>query len=244
MGISGSKTFEMAVIPNEKKTKVPEVGFSYFDPVGEKYVTLKGDRPAITVEGAVPPAPVVQATPAPGQPSSPQDTARRASDIQYIMTGTPHWVATFIPLFRQPVFWEAQAAPALALVALIGIQARRKKARDLLARQLAEWRREQHGLMKVLQNQNADPAEFYNAATRYLQIAAAQASRLSPESIGPPEAVASRPLDGATSEGVQSIFNAHGELRYAGAGAPGRKLPDARRQEVLETLWKFQDAHE
>lgn len=247
VGISGSKTFELAVIPNEKKTKTPGIEFSYFDPVNGKYVTLKGDRPTITVEGAAPPVPVVQATPSPTQPSSAQDTAKRANDIQYIMTGPAHWVTTFTPLFRQPVFWEAQAAPALALVGLIGFQARRKKARDLLARQLAEWRREQQGLMKILQRENADPAEFYDAATRYVQIAAARAShgaRLAPESIGPGEALAALPLDEATGEGVQSIFNTHGELRYAGVGATGRKLADARRQEVLETLRKFQDAQE
>src|SRR5207253_4107183 len=33
VGISGTKTFELVVSPNEKLTSVPPLAFSYFDPV-------------------------------------------------------------------------------------------------------------------------------------------------------------------------------------------------------------------
>ena len=244
IGIIGSKAFEMAVIPNEKKTKLPEVEFSYFDPVAEKYVTLGGQRLPITVEGETPPPPaVIQGTPS-AQTASTPEPAKKASDIQYIMTGPAQWNASFTPLFRRRVFWNAQAVPALALLVFVGIQVSRRKERDLLAKQFAAWRREQHDLMRILQRSDTEQADFYDAAIRYIQIAAARTLLQTPESIGPAEAIASRPFDDATGEGVQSIFNAHGELRYAGVAAGGGKIPDLRRQEVLETLRKFQDASE
>jgi hypothetical protein len=40
VGISGTKTFEMVLSPNEKKQGLPLLAFSYFDPVKEQYVTL------------------------------------------------------------------------------------------------------------------------------------------------------------------------------------------------------------
>src|SRR5437773_1314769 len=55
VGISGTKTFEMVLSPNEKKPTIPLLAFSYFDPTKEQYVTLRSDLIAINVQvGAVP----------------------------------------------------------------------------------------------------------------------------------------------------------------------------------------------
>src|SRR5207248_11696664 len=43
VGISGTKTFEMVLSPNEKKQSLPLLAFSYFDPVKERYMTLHSD---------------------------------------------------------------------------------------------------------------------------------------------------------------------------------------------------------
>ena len=43
VGISGTKTFEMVLSPNEKKQTIPLLAFSYFDPAKEQYVTLRSD---------------------------------------------------------------------------------------------------------------------------------------------------------------------------------------------------------
>ena len=40
VGISGTKTFEMVVSPNENKQSLPVLAFSYFDPAKQQYVTL------------------------------------------------------------------------------------------------------------------------------------------------------------------------------------------------------------
>src|SRR5512132_1833449 len=51
VGISGTKTFEMVVSPNEKKQGLPLLAFSYFDPVKEQYVILHSEPIPINVEG-------------------------------------------------------------------------------------------------------------------------------------------------------------------------------------------------
>ena len=51
VGISGTKSFEMVVSPNENKQSLPVLAFSYFDPAKEQYVTLHSEPMAITVQG-------------------------------------------------------------------------------------------------------------------------------------------------------------------------------------------------
>src|ERR1051325_12175541 len=84
IGISGTKSFEMVLTPNEKKKMVPPLLFSYFDPLKESYVTLKGASLPVVVEGA----PLTTATPAiasaattPPPPGAPPTPAPQAQDI-------------------------------------------------------------------------------------------------------------------------------------------------------------------
>ncbi|MGH9807468.1 MAG: BatD family protein, partial [Terriglobia bacterium] len=49
IGISGTKTFEMVLTPDEPKKAVPPLVFSYFDPLKEAYVTLKGEKLPVVV---------------------------------------------------------------------------------------------------------------------------------------------------------------------------------------------------
>src|SRR5438876_94904 len=51
VGLSGTKTFETVLSPNEKKQSLPVMAFAYFDPVKEQYVTLRSDPIAISVQG-------------------------------------------------------------------------------------------------------------------------------------------------------------------------------------------------
>src|SRR4029077_8876942 len=54
VGISGQKTFESVISPNEGKTAVPPLAFSYFDPAKEQYMTLRSEPVPIKVAGAAP----------------------------------------------------------------------------------------------------------------------------------------------------------------------------------------------
>src|SRR5207244_7840114 len=94
VGLSGTKTFEMVLSPNEKKQGLPLLAFSYFDPVKEQYVTLHSDPIPINVEGG---AAVAQnaasqpgsPTPATGAARPPVSTATKPQDILYQLTELP-----------------------------------------------------------------------------------------------------------------------------------------------------------
>src|SRR5262249_2584478 len=74
IGISGTKTFELVLTPNEPKKAVPPLVFTYFDPLKEKYVTLKGDQLAVVVEGGAAPTPAIASA-----ATSPAATAQPAA---------------------------------------------------------------------------------------------------------------------------------------------------------------------
>src|SRR5246500_5041238 len=92
VGISGTKTFETVLSPNEKKQSLPLLAFAYFDPVKEHYVTLRSEAIPITVQGGAVAANVVAVKP--GSPTPVTATARRApaqvttkaEDILYQLT--------------------------------------------------------------------------------------------------------------------------------------------------------------
>ena len=96
VGLSGTKTFEMVLSPNEKKQGLPLLAFSYFDPVKEQYVTLHSEPIPINVEGGAAVAssaggaPPVSATPATAaRAASSAATADKPQDILYQLTELP-----------------------------------------------------------------------------------------------------------------------------------------------------------
>src|SRR5436309_3865476 len=110
VGISGAKTFEMVLSPNEKKQSIPPLAFSYFDPVKEQYVTLRSDPIAITVQGGVAAAPnaaTAQAGSAPtpptaARPGSAVPATAKPQDILYQLTQRPQVAQSFVPLYARP----------------------------------------------------------------------------------------------------------------------------------------------
>src|SRR5437667_2779592 len=85
VGISGAKTFETVLSPNEKKQAIPPFIFSYFDPVKEQYVTLKNNTIPIRVEGGGPAAAAVSppgsATPTTAAAAPPAKPTPKPQDI-------------------------------------------------------------------------------------------------------------------------------------------------------------------
>src|SRR5438876_6860096 len=114
VGISGTKTFETVLSPNEKKQSLPLLAFSYFDPVKEQYVTLRSEAMAITVQGGaaatqnVAASQPASASPAPAVAAQ---TAQKPQDILYQLTDRSATVESFAPLYTRPVFWTVQLVP-------------------------------------------------------------------------------------------------------------------------------------
>src|SRR5256714_4540125 len=122
VGISGTKTFELVVSPNEKLTNVPALAFSYFDPVKEKYVTLQTQAVPLVVEGNGPAGPAIAAaTPKePAAPNSQGATSQQPPQLLPLMRERGKIVHSFAPLYIQKEFWMAQVFPLAIAIGLAG----------------------------------------------------------------------------------------------------------------------------
>src|SRR5499427_154807 len=244
VGISGTKTFEMVVSPNEKKQTLPVLAFSYFDPAKEQYVTLHSEPMAITVQGgAAAPAVAAQspasspATAARGHPPVPNST--KPQDILYQLTEPSRTVASFEPLYTRRGFWVAQSLPLAALFVFAGWKIRRLRLDDREARRIGALQHEAAELMHKLRRDDASPREYYAEASRVVRLKAALASRnrgVDPNAVDAETAAETFKLDTDSRDRLRRLFEQNDEWQYSGThNGPGRISPENRR-DVLELI--------
>src|SRR5881394_628253 len=243
VGISGTKTFEIVVSPNENKQSLPPLAFSYFDPAKEQYVTLHSEPTAITVQGgATAPNVAVQqpssspATAARGRPPVPNAT--KPQDILYQLT-EPSRPAQFKPLYARRGFWAAQSLPFAALLFFAGWKIRRARLDDREARRISALQHEAAQLMHKLRHDDASPREYYSEASRIVQLKAALASGnrgIDPNVVDAEKAADTFKLDTEARDRLRRLFEQNDEWQYSGThNGPGRISPENRR-DVLELI--------
>ena len=241
VGYAGTKIFDMALVPATMKTEMPVFQFSYFDPLSEKYATINSEPAALTVEGGVPPVP--PATPAPAfaskSPETPQPpTTTRVADIVGLRYDVDP-ARSFAPLYSRREFWYAQGGIALVCLMVLGFRARR--APDAALRAAAEVRREKVAAFARLQAHDVGQAEFIKGATRVAQLEVALLTGRLPESIDAPAVCAAPNLSAEDKAVIEDIFSARVESLYAGevsSGGRGLAVDRARVLLVLEKLGK------
>ena len=238
VGISGTKTFQMAVIPETKKTESPALEWSYFDPIKEGYVTLTGKAWPIRVEGE----PQAATGPVVAQETPTAPPSRAAPDIMYIRADSTGWGKTFEPVYANRVFWAAQGAPLLALLGFLGLQVARKRAADEQARKRAHWRKEKEAAVAAMQRRDVPEGELYQTAARALRLEAAIQTGRAPETLDGTEVVRARTLDEATAERVRRLFDQHAEVLYAGTSGGRSAASLQERTDVLETVNSYENA--
>lgn len=246
LGTSGTKTFEMAVIPEEKKTQMPEFTFSYFDPEAETYVTLASEPAALRVDGAKPavPVPAPAPTPAADEPKTEPDPPKSAPVPTDILG--PRYDAgarkSFEPIYERQEFWLAQAGMLGVLLVVIGFRVRGGGPGTAAVRSAA-LRREKAALLARLRRGEIAHAEFFDAATRVIQIDAALTTGANAAGV---DATAARALAGpdeATAEVIDEIFNARSELLFAGGGRDDSRVSGDERSRVLAALDRIGGNH-
>ncbi|HEY1583329.1 MAG TPA: BatD family protein [Chthoniobacterales bacterium] len=241
IGISGTKTFEMVLTPNEPKKEIPPLVFSYFDPLKEKYITLKGDRLPVLVEGGIAPSatPAIASNSTTPPPAAQPTAAPKEEDILYQLTDHGSWSKTFTPLFERPVFWAAQGIPFLALVGFFGWEARRRRLENRAGQQRLAWEQETAELQRKLRRED-DPADKYFAeALRVVQLKTALASPgrgLEPNTVDAESAISTFDLPDEKRERLRELFRQSDEVRYSGLGNGNGAVADATRREVLDLI--------
>jgi BatD DUF11 like domain len=243
IGLSGTKTFEMVLTPNEPKKEVPPLLFSYFDPLKEKYVTLKGDKMPVVVEGGTAPSAtpaIASATNTRPPPASAQPTvAPREQDILYQLTDHGGWGRSFAPVFERPVFWAVQGIPFLALVGFFGWEMRRRRLENRAGQRRLAWEQESSELQRKLRRAD-DPADKYFAeALRVVQLKTALAAggrAVEPNTVDAETAVAAFDLPDEKRAQMRELFRQSDELRYSGRGNGNGAVAEETRREVLNLI--------
>src|SRR5437762_7859638 len=179
VGLSGTKTFETVLSPNEKKQALPVLAFSYFDPVKEQYVTLRNESIAITVQGGAPASQNVAASqavsPSPAPAVAPQST-QKPQDILYQLTDRPAMAETFAPLYTRPVFWTVQLVALLGLIGFAGWKIRRARIDNRERRRFAALQHETSELMHKLRHNAGSTPVYYADALWFVRLNTALAS--------------------------------------------------------------------
>jgi len=235
VGISGTKTFEMVLSPDEKKQSIPLLAFSYFDPVKERYTTLHSDPIAITVQGGAAPGPPIAAQPA--APAQAATTAVPATpqDILYQLTERGR-VQSFTPLYVRPAFWMAQLIPLLALLGLAGWKIRQARIGNREARRIAALQHEAAELMRKLRRNDVSPREYYAEASRIVRVKAALARNTDPNTIDAETAADTFGLNEDSRERLKRLFEQSDEWQYSGAHNGSERISPENRHDVLELL--------
>jgi hypothetical protein len=244
VGISGTKTFEMVLSPNEKKQGLPLLAFSYFDPVKEQYVTMHSEPIPINVQGgaaaqnagaaqsAAPTSSTATARP-------PLPTATKQQDILYQLTERPQGPESFAPIYTQRGFWAAQLIPLLGLIGFAGWKIRRTRIDNREAQRIATLRHEATDLMHNLHRNDVSPREYYAKASRVVRLKAALASgnrRIDPNMVDVETAAETFKLNSDSRDRLRRLFEQSDEWQYSGAhNGPGKISPENRR-EVLELI--------
>jgi hypothetical protein len=240
VGISGEKTFETVIAPNEKKTDVPPLAFAYFDPVKENYVTLRSDRVPIQVEGAAAPAPSSVTAPAPvaKQPATAVATpapSAKPADILYQLNDLGS-VRSFSPIYERREFWLAQLAPLLALFAFVGWKIRRARIDNRDRQRVAALEHESAELLRKLRRGDLSPEEYFSNASRVARVRTALAKNIDPNRVDLEAVATAFDLNEAERSRLRTLFERTDELRYSGVGNGDNALANRDRQEVLDLL--------
>ena len=243
VGISGEKTFEMVIAPNEKKPAVPPLVFAYFDPVKENYVTLRSNSVPIQVEGAAAPAPSAATAPAVAPTSAatpttvgvtPAPTAR-PQDILYQLTDLGR-VRFFTPTYARAAFWIAQLAPFILLLGFIGWKIRQAKIDNLEAHRTAALQHESSELLRKLRRAELSPQEYFSNASRVVRVKTALVKNINPNAVDAETAAKAFDLGEHERAQLRTLFDRSDELRFSGRGNGAKTISSDEQEEVLRLL--------
>lgn len=236
IGISGAKTFETVISPNERKDKIPAQLFTFFDPLKEQYVTLRGEPIPVRVEGGVAAAATPAATTAQA-PSASRPPAPKQQEILYQLTELPASTQSFTPLFARRSFWLGQLVPLFALLGFAGWKIRKAHLDNRELQRREALQREAAELHRSLRRDDVSPQEYFSRASRAIQLKTALAKNIEPNAVDADVAATVFRADENTRLRLRHLFEKSDEVRYSGDGHNGIRLvpPDTRR-EVLELI--------
>jgi hypothetical protein len=240
VGISGTKTFETVLSPNEKKQQISPFVFSFFDPAKENYVTLRNDAIPVTVQGGPAVAAAAPKEPGPATPAGiAPKTQPKPRDILYQLTELSAPGQSFTPVYARRNFWLAQIIPLFGLLGFIGWKIRKARLDNREAQRIAALHHEAAELLRNLRRNDVSPQIYFSQAARAVQVKTALASRgggIDPNVVDVETAAATFGLDEKSHDQLRRLFARKDELRYSGAHNGAETISPESRREVLELI--------
>ena len=230
VGFTGEKTFEFPLIARQNQTKTPGLRFSYFDPATEKYSVLTQEPLAVDAKaGGAPPAASGAPAASQGDKPAPAPTPVATPDVTAMAGGSSSWLSLF---FRRE-FLIANAALAVAWLAVLLVLSLRKFSRSRAGRELARKKQLRDALAGLSE---VEPAAFYEKARDYLFLRLNAGS----DELAVAARIDSSPLPPEFKASLHQVLERHGETKYAAAGAPP---PSVEERQAVLTILKEMEAH-
>src|SRR5438270_70830 len=237
VGISGTKSFELVVSPNEKLATIPPLVFTYFEPVKEKYVTLQSETVPLIVEGNAPASSAIAGT-TPGASATPTSGGQqKAQDILHQINERGKIVSSFATFYARKEFWLAQLLPLTFALGLMGWKVQNVRASNRAALRAAQLQHERDELLRKLRRDQLAPREYFSDASRVVQLKAAlKQMNIEPATVDAETAARVFDLNAEQSERMRRLFATSDEFRYSGAGNGESALSSDGRRETLELI--------
>lgn len=241
VGISGAKTFEIVLSAKENKQTLPPLVFSYFDPVKEKYVTLRSDAIPLQITGGSAPAATPAQTTAAAPKAAPSTAStpippKQADDILPQLDERTGTRQTFQPLYAQRSFWLAQLLPLLALLGFIAWRLRHARSNNRELKRTARLQHEAAELQKKMRRDDSSPQEYLADAARTVQLKTALAKNVNANTVDAETAAATFRLDEAERARLRQLFDRSDEVRYSGGRNGHDVLSAEQRREILDLV--------
>lgn len=237
LGIEGSKAFEQMIIPQKPTTQLPLIEFSYFDPDGEEYITLKPNEIPLSVTGD-PITPKEDEAPAVAPDEKKTQTGLLPLIVEFPKDGYDSRA-----VFQRPVFWVAQTIPAALLLAFLALTLRQYAKENPHAKSREnQWRRELAEQERFLRQTSPAPTvEVYAAARQALRLQLELAKGESVPDAQLAERLLAEPtVEGDVREDLQSFLDRQAEVTYSGRGADSVSAEE--RAQLLEFTHRLASA--
>jgi len=216
IGFTGTKTFETPIVAQTPQTHTPAAELSFFNPIKEKYETLRSQPVAVNA-AATPSAP--EASPEPETKPSPTPVADTSG--LWITKSTPR---SWQPLLVRPEFWIGNGVLALIFAGIIAGAFVRRARRGPAGRRAAAVRQRNQALAGLSCADLSDEAFFARAQ----EVLAMQAA-LEREG-GPFEFVAALESRGRETGALREVLAQANEIKFSGGNSALRVDVEGRRR--------------
>lgn len=230
-GLRGTKTFRIAVVPQNAQSQMPEFEFASFNPDAASYQIQKSQSAPLSVEGSLDKA-QLEAIESASLPSKKRErplekaAAAQPGGIPLLEVNKPSVAAS--PVWaNRPLFWSVQG---VLLAALFAAALWKWNVRRVLALGPAPHLRQEASKIEQGLALQTSRSDWFNQAKRVVQLRTAAHSGQPAEAVDLPDALAVLAHASKVAEDVRWLFETDAALRFGGQTLEIPPKPEEQRR--------------